>query len=44
VKSRVVSGDAVPFSLLGYSTAYGVLYIAILLVLAAVIFSRRNLK
>jgi len=44
VKSRVVSGDAVPFSLLGYSTAYGMLYISILLVLAVVIFNRRNLK
>ncbi len=44
VKSRVVAGDPVPFSLLGYSTAYAVLYISILLVLAAVVFSRRNLK
>jgi len=44
VKSRVVAGDPVPFSMLGYSTAYGVVYIALLLVLATVVFNRRNLK
>ncbi len=44
VKSRVVSGDPVPLTMLGYSTAYGVIYIAILLVLATVVFNRRNLK
>jgi len=44
VKSRVVAGDPVPFSMLGYSTAYGVVYIAVLLVLSAVVFNRRNLK
>jgi hypothetical protein len=44
VKSRVVSGEAVPLSLIGYSTAYGMLYISILLLLAVVIFNRRNLK
>ena len=44
VKSRVVAGDVVPLSFIGYSTAYAVLYVSILLVLAAVIFKRRNLK
>ena len=44
IKSRVVAGDPVPFSMLGYSTAYGVVYIAVLLILAALVFNRRNLK
>jgi ABC-type transport system involved in multi-copper enzyme maturation permease subunit len=44
VKARVVAGDPVPLSFLGFSTAYAGLYITLLLVVAAVVFSRRNLK
>lgn len=44
VKSRVVAGDPVPMSMLGYSTAYCAVYVAILLIVAAVVFQRRNLK
>jgi Cu-processing system permease protein len=44
VKARVVAGTPVPASLLGYSTAYGVLYITLLLLTACLIFKRRNLK
>jgi ABC-type transport system involved in multi-copper enzyme maturation permease subunit len=44
VKSRVVAGDPVPFGFLGYSTAYGALYVAVLLGVAILVFQRRNLK
>jgi len=44
VKARVVAGDAVPVSLLGYSSLYGALYVAAVLLAATVIFSRKNLK
>ena len=44
VKARVVTGDAVPFSFLGYASLYGMFYIAMLLLAATIIFSRRNLK
>lgn len=44
VKARVVAGDPVPLSFLGYSTGYGGLYAALLLVAAIAIFHRRNLK
>jgi ABC-type transport system involved in multi-copper enzyme maturation permease subunit len=44
VKARVVAGDTVPSTLLGYSTAYAGVYIILLLVVAAVVFNRRNLK
>jgi ABC-type transport system involved in multi-copper enzyme maturation permease subunit len=44
VKSQVVAGLNVPFSQLGWATAYGLLYIAILLVASSWIFQRRNLK
>lgn len=44
VKNRVVHGDAVPLSLLGFSTAYGLLYIAVVLLAAVVVFRKRNLK
>ena len=44
VKSRVVAGDPVPLSMLGYSTAYCAVYVAILLIVAALVFNRRNLK
>ncbi len=44
VKARVVAGDAVPVSLLGYSSLYGALYVAVVLLAATVIFSRKNLK
>ncbi len=44
VKARVVAGDPVPVSLLGYSSLYGALYVAVVLLAATVIFSRKNLK
>jgi ABC-type transport system involved in multi-copper enzyme maturation permease subunit len=44
LKARVVSGDIVPWSFLGYSTAYGLIYVAFLLLIATVVFRRRNLK
>lgn len=44
IKARVVAGDTVPLSLLGYSTAYGVVYVAMLLGAAALVFQHRNLK
>lgn len=44
IKSRVVSGDSVPMSLLGYSTLYGVVYVGAALVAAYLIFRRKNLK
>ena len=44
VRAQVVHGDAVPFGYLAMSTGYGALYIAALLVLSMVIFSRRDFK
>lgn len=44
VKSRLVAGDPVAFAFLGDSTAYGVLYIAVVLFIAVLVFQRRNLK
>ncbi|MFQ5789019.1 MAG: ABC transporter permease [Acidobacteriota bacterium] len=44
IKARIVSGEAVPSSFLAYSSAYGLLYVAVLLIIAAVVFGRRNLK
>jgi ABC-type transport system involved in multi-copper enzyme maturation permease subunit len=44
VKARVVSGDPVPLSLIGFSTVYALIYIAIVLMAATLIFNRRNLK
>ena len=44
LKGRVVHGDPIPASLLGLATLYGVLYVAALLVLAVVVFRRRDLR
>ncbi len=44
VKARVVAGDPVPASFLVYSTLYGMIYIAVVLLASIVIFNRRNLK
>jgi ABC-type transport system involved in multi-copper enzyme maturation permease subunit len=44
IKARVVSGDAVPIELLGYSTSYGIVYIGAALVASFLIFRRKNLK
>lgn len=44
VRAQVVHGEPVPVAYLAMTAAYGVLYIAALLVPAAVIFSRRDFK
>ena len=44
IKARVVSGDPVPISLLGYSTLYGIVYVGAVLVAAYLIFRHKNLK
>src|SRR4029453_17179803 len=44
VRAQVVHGQPVPVAYLAMTAAYGVLYIAALLVPAAVIFSRRDFK
>ena len=44
VKARVVHGQPVPFGYIATSTAYGLLYIAVLLVVATYVFSRRDFK
>ena len=44
VKSEVVHGRPIVFGYLGLTTAYGVVYIAMLLLVSAVIFSRRDFK
>lgn len=44
VKAQVVAGDPVPLVFLGYSTLYGLLYVTAVLVAAAIVFNRRNLK
>lgn len=44
VKAAVVAGDPVPWSQLGWATAYAAAYIAILLVASCWIFQKRNLK
>jgi ABC-type transport system involved in multi-copper enzyme maturation permease subunit len=44
VKSQVVHGQPVPWGYVGLTTAYGVVYIAAALTLAAWIFSRRDFK
>lgn len=43
VKAQVVAGEAVPAAQIFLATAYGVCYAAVLLVLASLVFSRRNL-
>jgi ABC-type transport system involved in multi-copper enzyme maturation permease subunit len=44
VKARVVHGQPVPFGYIATSTAYGLLYITMLLVVAMYVFSRRDFK
>jgi ABC-type transport system involved in multi-copper enzyme maturation permease subunit len=44
VRAQVVHGDPVPAGYLALSTGYGALYIAALLVLSMLIFSRRDFK
>jgi hypothetical protein len=44
VRSQVVHGQSVPLGYVVLTSAYGVLYIAALLVPAVVIFSRRDFK
>jgi ABC-type transport system involved in multi-copper enzyme maturation permease subunit len=44
VKARVVAGDPVPWSLLGHASLYGITYIAILLLIAGLVFRSRNIK
>jgi ABC-type transport system involved in multi-copper enzyme maturation permease subunit len=44
VKTQVVHGLPVPWSYVGMTTLYGITYIALLLVAAAVVFSRRDFK
>jgi Cu-processing system permease protein len=44
VKAQVVHGQVVPFGYMALSTAYAVVYIAMLLSLAAYIFSQRDFK
>jgi ABC-type transport system involved in multi-copper enzyme maturation permease subunit len=44
VKTEVVHGLAVPLGFVAMTTAYGLTYIALLLIVATVIFSRRDLK
>jgi ABC-type transport system involved in multi-copper enzyme maturation permease subunit len=44
VKVQVVHGLAVPWSYVGITTLYGTVYVALLLVAAAVVFSKRDFK
>jgi ABC-type transport system involved in multi-copper enzyme maturation permease subunit len=44
VKAQVVHGQAVPGTYLAMTMAYGVLYIAMLLVVAVFVFSKRDFK
>jgi len=44
VKTQVVHGLPVPWSYVGLTTLYGAVYIALLLLAAAVVFSRRDFK
>ena len=44
VKAAVVAGDPVPWSQLGWATAYAAIYVALLLVASCWIFRKRNLK
>jgi Cu-processing system permease protein len=44
VKTQVVHGLPVPWSYVGVTTLYGVVYISLLLVAAAAVFSRRDFK
>jgi Cu-processing system permease protein len=44
VISAAGHGDSVPLSLIGQNTLYAILYVAVVLVAASAVFSRRNLK
>jgi ABC-type transport system involved in multi-copper enzyme maturation permease subunit len=44
VRAQVVHGDPVPFAYMALSAGYGVLYIGAVLLVAALIFSRRDFK
>jgi ABC-type transport system involved in multi-copper enzyme maturation permease subunit len=44
VKAAAVAGDPIAFSQLGWATLYALFYITLLLVVAALIFQRRDLK
>jgi ABC-type transport system involved in multi-copper enzyme maturation permease subunit len=44
VKSQIVHGQAVPATYLVFTTAYAVLYISMLLVVSAFVFSKRDFK
>jgi hypothetical protein len=44
VKSQVVHAQPVPVSYLAITSAYGLTYVALVLVAAALIFSRRDFK
>ncbi len=44
IKAQAVAGVPVPLSQIGWATAYGFVYIALLLVVSARIFGDRNLK
>ena len=44
VISAAAHGDAIPFSLVWQNTLYAALYVALVLIAAAAVFSRRNLK
>ncbi len=44
IKAQAVAGAPVPLSQIGWATAYGLVYISLLLVVSAWIFRDRNLK
>jgi len=44
IKGKVVHDIAVPWSYIGMACAYGVLYVAILLVMSVMVFQKRNFK
>ncbi len=44
VKSQVVHGQPIPFGYLALTTAYGCGYVAVLVIAASLVFSRRDFK
>jgi len=44
IKAPIVAGDIVPMTQIVWATAYGLLYVSLLLVASAWVFQRRNLK
>ena len=44
IKAPIVAGDIVPMSQIGWATAYGMVYVGLLLFASAWVFQRRNLK